>query len=47
MRLIERAPITIARAVPVTTARMMIMERILVASEHKKSGNGCYRLYQQ
>jgi len=42
----ERAPIIIAKMVPVIIARMITMERILVASEYKKSGkNGCYRHY--
>jgi len=42
----ERAPITIARIVPVIIARITIIERMLVASEYKESGkNGCYRLY--
>ena len=45
MRLTEKVPIITARAVPVTTARMTIMKRILVASEYKKSGNRCYKLY--
>jgi len=42
----ERALIITARTVPVITARMIIMERILVALEHKKgSKDGYYRLY--
>jgi len=42
----ERAPIITARMVPVTIARITIIERILVASEHKESGkNGYYRHY--
>jgi len=46
IRPMERAPTTTARTVPVTTARIIIMERILVASEHKKGGkNRCYKLY--
>ena len=44
----KRAPTTTARAVPVTTARIIIIERILVALEHKESNkNRYYRLYQQ
>ena len=41
----EKVPIITAKAVPVTTARMIIMERILVASEYKKSGNRYYKLH--
>jgi len=42
----ERAPIIMARTVPVIIARITTMERILVASEHKESGkNRCYRHY--
>jgi hypothetical protein len=41
----EKVLITIARAVLVTTARIMIMERILVALEYKESSNRYYRLY--
>jgi len=42
----ERAPTITARTVPVTTARIIIMERILVASEYKESSkNGYYRHY--
>jgi len=42
----ERAPITTARIVPVITARITIIERILVALEHKESSkNGYYRHY--
>jgi hypothetical protein len=42
----ERAPIITARAVPVIIIRMIIIERILVALEHKKgSKDGYYRLY--
>ena len=45
-RLIERALIIIARAIPVIIARITIIERILVASEYKEGGkNKCYRLY--
>jgi hypothetical protein len=47
-RPIERAPIMTAGAVLVTTIKITIMKRILVASEHKKGGkNRYYRLYQQ
>ena len=41
----EKALIIITKAVPVTTVRMMIMERILIALKYKKSGNRYYRLY--
>jgi hypothetical protein len=42
----ERALIITARAVPVTTTRIIIIERILVALEHKESSkDGYYRLY--
>jgi len=42
----ERALITIARTVLVITARIIIMERILVALEYKKGGKDrCYGLY--
>ena len=41
----KRALIITAKAVPVTTIRIIIMERILVGSEHKKSNNRYYRLY--
>jgi len=45
-RLIERAPTTIAGMVLVIIARIMIIERMLVALEYKKgSKDGCYRLY--
>ena len=50
----ERAPIITAETVPVTTAKMTIIERIitmkrmLVTLKHKKgSKDRCYRLYQQ
>ena len=44
----EKILIITARAVPVTTIRIIIIERILVASEYKKSGKDrYYRLYQQ
>ena len=45
MRLTERAPITTAKAVPVTTVKITTMERILVVLKHKKSSNRYYRLY--
>ena len=42
----ERALIIIARAVPVITTKITIIERILVASEHKKGNkNRFYRFY--
>jgi len=42
----ERALIITARTVPVIIARMTIIERILVALEHKESGkNRYYRHY--
>ena len=42
----ERAPTTTAGAVLVITARIIIMEKILIALEHKESGkDGYYRLY--
>ena len=42
----KRAPTTTARAVPVTTARIIIIERILVASKYKESNKDrYYRLY--
>ena len=48
IKLMERAPTTTARAVPVTTARIIIIERILIALEYKESGKDkYYRLYQQ
>ena len=37
IRLMERAPIITARAVPVIIARIIIIERMLVALKHKKS----------
>ena len=44
----ERVLIIMARAVLVTTTRIIIIERILVASKHKKGDkDGYYRLYQQ
>ena len=45
MRPTERALITTARAVPVTIIRITTMERILVTSKYKESGNRYYRLY--
>jgi len=46
MRLIERAPITTAGTVPVIIVRIIIIERMLVALEHKKGGKDrYYRLY--
>ena len=48
MRLIKRALTIIARTVLVITIRIIIIERILVALEHKKgSKDRYYRLYQQ
>ena len=45
-RLTERALTITARTVPVIIARITIIERILVASEHKKgSKDRYYRLY--
>ena len=41
----EKVLIIIVKAVPVTTVRIIIIERILVVLEHKKSGNGYYKLY--
>ena len=46
IRLIERALTIMARAVLVTTIKIIIMERMLVASEYKEnSKDRCYRLY--
>jgi hypothetical protein len=46
MRLIERAPTITAGVVPVTTTRMITMEKILVVLEHKEGGKDrYYRLY--
>ena len=46
MRLIKRALIITARAVPVIIIRIIIIKRILVASEYKKGGKDrYYRLY--
>ena len=48
IRPIERVLIITAKAVPVTTARIIIMERILIISEYKESSKDrYYRLYQQ
>jgi len=45
-RPIKRALIITARTVLVIIARIIIIERILVASEYKKgSKDGCYKLY--
>ena len=42
----ERALIIMARAIPVIIARIIIIERILVALEYKEgSKNKYYRLY--
>ena len=46
MRPTERALTIMAKAVLVTTARITIMERILVALEYKESSNRYYRLHQ-
>ena len=47
-RPIERALIITAKAVPVTTTRITIMEKILIALEYKEGGkNRYYKLYQQ
>jgi len=46
IRLIERAPTIIARAVLVIIIRIIIIERILVVLEYKKgSKDRYYRLY--
>jgi hypothetical protein len=46
MRLIKRALIIMAGMVLVITARIIIIERIMVALEHKKGNkDGYYRLY--
>jgi hypothetical protein len=48
MRLIEKTLITTAKAVPVTTIKITIIKRILVALKYKKgSKNRYYKLYQQ
>ena len=45
-RLIERALIITARAVPVTIIRITAIERILVALKYKEGGkDGYYRFY--
>ena len=42
----ERVLIIIVRAVPITITKIIIIERILVASEYKKGGKDrYYRLY--
>jgi len=41
----ERAPTITARMVLVTTARITIIERILVASEYKESSKNRYYKY--
>ena len=41
----EKAPIIIVKAVPVITAKITTIKRILIASEYKKSNNRYYRLY--
>jgi hypothetical protein len=47
-RPMERALIITAKAVLVITTRIMIIERILVASEYKEGNKDkYYRLYQQ
>ena len=46
MRLIERAPIIIARTVLVIIVRIIIIKRMLVALEYKKGvKDRYYRLY--
>jgi hypothetical protein len=46
MRLMERAPTIMAKAVLVTITRITTIERILVALKHKKGGkNRYYKLY--
>ena len=47
MRLMERALTITAKIMLVTTAKIITIERILVASEYKKSSNRYYRLHQQ
>ena len=48
IRLMERALIITARAVPVIITRITIIERILVALKYKKgSKNRYYKLHQQ
>ena len=41
----EKVPIITARAVLVTTARIIIIEKILIVLKYKKSGNRYYKLY--
>ena len=46
IRLTGKVLTTTAKAVPVITARIIIIKRILVASEYKESNkDGYYRLY--
>ena len=46
MRPIKKALTTTAKAVPVTTTRIIIIEKILIALEYKKgSKNRYYKLY--
>ena len=45
MRPTERALTITAKAIPVTIARIITIERILIASKHKESGNGYYKLH--
>ena len=46
MRLIEKALTITARAMLVTTIRVIIIERMLVALKYKESGKDrCYRLH--
>ena len=45
MRLMERAPITIAKAIPVITAKIITIKRMLVALKYKESNNRYYRLH--
>ena len=47
MRPTEKTLTITARAVPVITAKMITIKRILVALKYKKSSNKYYRLYQQ
>ena len=45
-RLIERAPIIMARVILVIITKIIIMERMLVVLEYKESSKDrCYRLY--
>ena len=43
----EKVLIITAKAVPVTTVKIITIERILVALKYKESSNKYYRLYQQ